>query len=255
MRGGRLRVLRLGGVLIAAAVALAGCGVGTADGDDLARDAADSAAERLNDDFGRRERVRDAEFIAATEVPAEPQDDGQVRMTPLAWSGRTAGDEKATVDVRVVVAVPGRGAGSFGERGNSAGSATRCYRFTLELYRDTAYDEIDCPKVAAPPVPSPSPILTLPRDARDRLDAALRTATPETLAGVVREAFPQPGIGVDTVTAKGALVAAVGVAAERDCIVMVRTPDGRTRQISYDRIQLEPGEVGCRTSLYTNPAR
>lgn len=94
-----------------------------------------------------------------------------------------------------------------------------------------------------------------PPDAEDRLAAALRTATPETLPGLVRAAFPQPGIGVDTTTDQGVLVAAVGVAAERDCIVMIRTADGATTRVAFDRIQLEPGESGCHPSLYTDPAR
>jgi hypothetical protein len=252
MRAGR--VLRLGGVLVAA-VTLAGCAIGPADGENLARDAADQAAERLNDDLGHRERVRSAEQIAATEVQADGHSDGRVQMTPLAWEGRTAGDEKATIDVRFVAAVAGRGADTVGDRGNSAGAVTQCYRYTLQLYRYTEYEEIDCPKVARPPVPSASPVLTLPRDAAKRLEAALRDATPETLAGAVRGAFPQEGIGVDTVTSNGTLVAAVGVAAERDCVVMIRTADGKTREVAFDRIQLEPGETGCRTALYTSPAR
>jgi hypothetical protein len=47
----------------------------------------------------------------------------------------------------------------------------------------------------------------------------------------------------------------VGVAAERQCIVMIRIPGAEPTQVAYDPIQLEPGESGCRTSLYTNPTR
>ena len=56
-------------------------------------------------------------------------------------------------------------------------------------------------------------------------------------------------------TADGTLVAAVGVPPERDCVVVIRTPDGDTRRIGFDRAQLEPGETGCGTALYTRPAR
>lgn len=249
--------------MIAVAVTLAGCAtgpvdggeLGPVDGGELSRDATEQAAKRLNTKFGRRERAREAAYIAATEIPTESQDDGQVRATPVAWSGRTAGDEKATIDVRFAVTVPPRHSSSFGDGGDSSGSATRCYRYTLQLYRDTAYHEIPCPRVTPPPVPSPSPPLRLPPDAEDRLTVALRTATPQTLAGRVRSAFPHSGIGVDTTTYQGTLVAAVGVGAERDCIVMIRTADGKTKQVGYDRIQLEPGESGCHTSLYTNPPR
>ena len=251
----RTTVLRLAAAMAAAAITLVGCTTGPVDGRTLARDAAALTAKRLNDKFGHRERVRDAEYIAATEVPTEAQDDGQVRVTPLAWSGRTSGNEKATLDLRFAATVQEQPAVSFGERGHTAGSATRCYRYTLQLYRYSGYREIRCPAVATPPVPSPAPVLRLPPDAPDRLAVALRSAKPETLASVVRAAFPRTGISVDTVTWHDTMVAAVGVPAERDCIVMIRTPDGQPEQIAFDRIQLEPGETGCRSALYTAPVR
>lgn len=247
--------MRLAGAMLVAAVAVVGCASGPTDGGAEAHDRAEGAAKRLNDDLGRRSRVRAAEYIAATEIPTEPQDGGHLLVTPLAWSGQTSGDEQATIDVRFVVTLPEQEVVSFGGRGRTAGGATRCYRFTLQLYRDTGFREIPCPAVATPPVPSPSPPLTLPPDTEDRLAAALRTATPETLASVVRAAFPQQGFVVDTVTNQGALVAAVSVPAERDCVVMVRTPGGEPKRVVFDQIQLEPGETGCGTGLYTNPVR
>jgi hypothetical protein len=48
----------------------------------------------------------------------------------------------------------------------------------------------------------------LPDDARKRLSAVLRTATPDTLAASLRAAFPAKYISVDTATHNGALVAA-----------------------------------------------
>ncbi|HEX5597235.1 MAG TPA: hypothetical protein VFX61_14650, partial [Micromonosporaceae bacterium] len=80
-------------------------------------------------------------------------------------------------------------------------------------------------------------------------------ATPDTLAGTVRAAFPEKHITVDTVTHKGALVAAVGVPAERDCILLVRTPSGAIESPGYDAVWLEPGELGCKTGLYVSPPR
>lgn len=240
-------------------LALAGCAFGPVDGEDVARDIAKEAAKRLNDDLGYRSRIRDAESIAATEVPTEaPTEYGtgsELRVTPLAWSGQTIRAEKATVDVRFAATVPQEDASSIGGRSHTAGDAALCFRYTLQLYRYTSYREIRCRRNATPPVPSASPVLTLPPDAKDRLAAALRGATPETLAGAVRAAFPQPVIGVDTVTHQGTLVAAVGVARERDCVVMIRTPNGETKEVGYDPTQLEPGETGCGTSLYTNPPR
>ncbi|GIF16336.1 hypothetical protein [Actinoplanes teichomyceticus] len=233
----------LAGVLGAAAVALAGCLTVPLDGGQPPGEVAEQAARRLGDDFGRRDRVRTAEYIAATEVPAGAQDNGQVRMTPLAWSGRVFGDETATIDVRFVVTA-----------GDAAGGGAWCYRYTLEMYRYTEHREIRCP-AGTPPVPSASPPPALPPDAEDRLAAALRDATPATLARRVRAAFPPADISVDTVTYRGTLVAAVGLAAERDCIVMIRTAGGKPERVAFDQIQLEPGESGCGTVLYTHPVR
>ncbi|RKN45520.1 hypothetical protein D7223_17205 [Micromonospora endolithica] len=240
--------------MVTAGLVLGGCS-GHRDGDSLAVDSAVAEAARLKDDLGYRDRPRDAEHIAATEVAQEGAGDGTVGRELLAWSGRTAGSEQATIDVRFVAVVAARPGTSFGTRGHSAGRATRCYRYLLQLYRYTSYDEIDCPSVTTPAPPRAAPIPKLPDDGRERLTAALRTATPDTLAGAVRAAFPAEHITVDTTTHEGALVAAVGVPAERDCLLMVRTPDGKITSPGYDRIWLEPGETGCKTGLYVSPPR
>ncbi|MFJ1539072.1 hypothetical protein ACIODS_11075 [Micromonospora chalcea] len=248
--------------LAALLLASAGCGrgIGEQSGDDLARDAAAAEAKQLNTELGHRNRVRDAGSIAAAEIvqqaPGATSGGGEtVRREALAWSGRTAGDERATVDVRFVVTVPERPPVSIGGASNTAGEATRCYRYEFQLYRYTTYREIDCPSGAAPSPPTAAPVPSLPEDGRQRLTAVLRTATPDTLAGAVRAAFPQDWITVDTAVHEGALVAAVGVPAERDCLLLVRTPAGKIESPGYDRIWLEPGEIGCRTALYVAPPR
>ncbi|MEV0001892.1 hypothetical protein AB0H28_06325 [Micromonospora sp. NPDC050980] len=257
-RSGRGRGWAVGGAAVLVAAALTGCGEHR--GEVLAAQAATVEAKRLNEALGHRARPRDAASIAADEVlrdadtPAA-QDDTTVRREALAWSGRVFGDERATIDVRFVVSVPKRSAAGFGDSGHTAGTAARCYRYELRLYRYTDYREIDCPSGAAPPPPTASPVPKLPDDGRQRLTAVLRTATPQTLAGAVRAAFPQEWITVDTVTHEGALVAAVGVPAERDCLLLVRTPAGRIETPGYDREWLEPGETGCKTGLYVTPPR
>ncbi|QLQ40501.2 hypothetical protein [Micromonospora robiginosa] len=256
---GRRARLRAAGVATMVALALTGCGEHR--GDVLAADAATADAKSLNEALGDRNRPRDAATIAATEILGEarplapPEEGSTVRREALAWSGRVSGDEHATIDVRFVASVPERSAGSFGDTGHSAGEATRCYRYELRMYRETSYREIDCPSGAAPPPPSAAPVPKVPDDGSARLTAVLRTATPQTLAGKVRAAFPQEWITVDTTTHEGALVAAVGVPAERDCLLLVRTPAGRIEAPGYDRVWLEPGEIGCRTALYTAPPR
>ncbi len=243
-------------------LASAGCGRGFGEesGDALARDAAAAEAKQLNTELGHRNRVRDAGSIAAAEIVQQAQDatsdaGATVRREALAWSGRTAGNERATVDVRFVVTVEERPPVSVGGASNTAGEATVCYRYEFQLYRYTTYREIDCPSGAAPPPPTAAPVPRVPEDGQKRLTAVLRTATPQTLAGAVRAAFPQGWITVDTTVHEGALVAAVGVPAERDCLLLVRTPAGKIESPGYDRIWLEPGETGCRTGLYVSPPR
>ncbi|MET7468121.1 hypothetical protein ABZU22_19155 [Micromonospora sp. NPDC005222] len=240
----------------------AGCGkgIGEESGDTLARDAAAAEAKQLNTELGHRDRVRDAGSIAAAEIieeagPTTPGSGATVRREALAWSGRTARDERATVDVRFVVTVTEQPQVSIGGASNTAGEAVRCYRYEFQLYRYTTYREIDCPSGAAPPPPTAAPVPGLPEDGRKRLTAVLRDATPATLAAAVRAAFPQEWITVDTTVHEGALVAAVGVPAERDCLLLVRTPAGKIESPGYDRIWLEPGETGCRTGLYVSPPR
>lgn len=225
------------------------------DGDTMARELAAAEAKRLDDDL-TRDRVRDAEWLAATHVPEAVEGaKSTIRREPLAWSGRTGVNEQAVIDVRIVVTVAEDHGATFGDLGNSAGHATRCYRYRLELQRHTPYQEMNCPSVATPPVPSAGPIPALPPDARDRLSVALRTATPGTLADAVRAAFPAKHITVDTVTHKGVLVAAVGVPAERECLLLIRKPSGAVESPGYDPTWLQPGETGCRTGLYVSPPR
>ncbi|WBB82222.1 hypothetical protein O7606_00140 [Micromonospora sp. WMMD882] len=242
-------------VAVAACLVAGGCSA-YREGDALARDMVVTAAAQLGKDLGHRNRVRTAEHVAATEILTDPDGlDSTVRREPLAWSGRTAGDEQATIDVRFVVTVDEQPPVSIGGRGHSAGQAARCYRYVLELYRYTSHQEIDCPSLVVARTPTASPIPRVPDDGRERLAAVLRAATPGTLAWAVRAAFPERHVTVDTVVHEGALVAAVGVPAERDCLLMVRTPGGAIESPGYDPIWLEPGETGCKTGLYVSPPR
>ncbi|MDG4759726.1 hypothetical protein [Micromonospora sp. WMMD710] len=225
------------------------------DGDTLAENHAAAEAKRLDDDL-TRDRVRDAEWLVATHVPkAVEGDSSTIRREAFAWSGRTGINEQAVIDVRITVTVAQADGATFGDLGNSAGQATRCYRYRLELHHYLPYQEIDCPSGVAPPVPSAAPFPALPTDARDRLSAALRTATPDTLAGAVRAAFPAQYVTVDTATHEGVLVAAVGVPAERECLLLIRTPAGTIESPEYNLGWLEPGETGCRVGLYVSPPR
>ncbi|MEQ4305517.1 hypothetical protein ABNF97_29740 [Plantactinospora sp. B6F1] len=247
--------LGLGLAVLPVVVALTGCAEPD-DGRALAKVVAEEQADLVGKGLGYRDRVRSAEHIAATEIPAQTQGYGwTARLAPLHWSGRVSGGERATIDVRLDVTVEAEPASGFASSGNSAGQAGRCYRYQLQLYRYTTHDEVDCPAAALPPEPSASPIQQLPKDAHDRLSKALRTATPATLDSAVRSAFPEEYVSVDVALHEGWLVAAVGVPAERDCLLLVRSPVGAIVSPGYNRTSLEPGELGCSTGLFESPPR
>lgn len=234
--------------------------IGPRDGDDVARDEIRQAAAQVEELLGYPTRARNAETFAARIVEREASagwasDGDSLRIEPVAWSGRATGSELATIDVRFTATVAQRSAVSFGSRGTTAGSATLCYRYVLQLYRDTAREEINCPDIADPPIPVAEVIPALPDDAGQRLEAVLLSATPDSLAADVRTAFPDEFITVDTATHGGELVAAVGVPAERDCLLAVRLMNGAIVYPGFDRVWLEPGELGCRVALYTAPPR
>jgi hypothetical protein len=246
--------------LPAAGLWLVSKSTGPRDGDEMARDRIRLAAAQLEEDLGRLSRARNAETIAAEitkreEGAGRAPDGDSLRIEPVAWSGRAAGSTPATIDVRFAAIVAQRHAVNFGDRGTTAGSATMCYRYVLQLYRYATREEIDCPDIANPPIPVPEVIPALPDDARQRLEKALRTATSKSLAADVRAAFPDEFVTVDTATHRGELVAAVGVPAERDCLLATRRVDGTIDYPGYDPIWLEPGELGCRVALYTAPPR
>ena len=232
--------------------------MGPRDGDDIARDLIRVAAAQVEEGLGYSSRQRNAETIAAVIIQDEQLAGSQtggssLRIDPVAWSGRVTGSEQASVDVRFTATVRARNAMGFGDGGHTAGSATMCYRYLLQLYRYAERDEIDCPDIADPPTPVPEVIPALPDDARERLEAVLLAATPHSLADDLRAAFPDEFITIDSVTYGDELVAAVGVPAERDCLVGVRRGDGTIDYPAFDRVWLEPGELGCRVTLYTAP--
>jgi hypothetical protein len=232
---------------------------GPLDGDEVARDRIESEAALLQKELGKITRTRNAETFAAGLIESEgagwAPDGDSLQIEPVAWSGRTTGSERATIDVRFRATVVQRAPAGFGGRGTTAGSATTCVRYVLQLYRYTIREQIDCPDIAEPPIPVPEVVPALPNGAWQRLDTVLLSATPDSLAADVRAAFPAEFITVDTVTHGGELVAAVGVPQERDCVLAVRLVDGTVAHPGYDPIWLEPGELGCRVGLYTSPPR
>lgn len=223
---------------------------GTQDGDRIAWDRAAATAEAMQSDFGYQRDSRDAETIAAGLVFSSRNG-----VTPVAWSGSTEDGDEAVIDVRIRVEVEAN-AGGFGNGSVvSAGTAERCFRFTLVIHEDARRVEIECaglPTAVEPPVATP--LAALPEDAPTRLEAVLAASDPEELAQNVRAEFADPEFSVDTeLTGDGELVVALGALESRDCVVRVRKVDGTIVPVSFDRIWLEPGEGGCTVQLYTAP--
>lgn len=230
--------------------------VATAIGDDTDGDVAAerqvrATADELTSSIGYVQRNMDAETRAATTF-SRPS--GAVRLTPLTWNGSGEVEDPVIVDVRIDVELEAIPIVNIGDRGRSAGAAVGCYRFHVAVTREASSERIDCPAGAAPtatPVASVPP--ELPSDAEERVRAVL--AQPDaSVADALRAAFPDPATTIKSfVTDAGETVVAVGVPASRDCVVLVRRTDGSIEPVAFRRISLEPGEVGCSTSLYTNP--
>lgn len=209
-----------------------------------------AAANALTTEFGYQTEATDAESIAATRFGSASTD-----VQPVGWSGSTELGDEAIIDIRIRSVVQAQTATAIFGSGNSAGTAERCYRFTLVLYTESRREELDCddlPRSAAAPTAAPTP--ALPHDAAERIEAALLQSDSRNLAAELRNAFPDTDVTVDTaLTEDGELVAAVGIGSVRDCVVMVRDSGGVVLRASFDRIQLEPGELGCSVQLYTAP--
>jgi hypothetical protein len=223
------------------------------DGDEVAGEHLESAAYQLEQNLGQpRTWPRDAEAIADEVVRFSESEQWPASVELVAWSGYAAADEQATVDVRFSVELTEhRDNLNFGERGYTAGSATRCIRYVVQVDHDSRREEVPC----LPVVDSPDTRRFLDPYADQRLEAVLRAATSESLATDVRATFSSEFRTVDTTTNNGELVAAVGVAGERDCLIEVRRASGEIDHPRYDHAWLEPGALGCTVALYTSPPR
>ncbi|MFD6176048.1 MULTISPECIES: hypothetical protein [unclassified Isoptericola] len=235
------------------------------DGDALAAELGERIAIGIADDI---EPSYDEPADAATIVqrravvsPRLPEDEVGVTFSvvPLAWEGASGDRDGALIDVAVSVEVAQIDS-VMGDAGRDSGSSTSCWRFAVRAPDpdDVAdYDEVECPTDLSPaqPLPTTPPSLDVRAsdEARRVLDELPDGASPEDAEAALRAVFP----GVDVIRAdraKDELVAAVGVTEARDCIVAVRPDGGPTwRFTDFDRILLEPGELGCTPGLYTAP--
>lgn len=225
------------------------------DGDRMAREAANEVADGIAANTDNTAEYSIEELVDMW-VPAERIGEwpGEATVEPLAWSGAIGGAEPATIDIRVHVAIEAKSATSIGEAGWSAGESTACYRLVWPRYYPAQTSEIDCPDGPPPSRPIVTEPIVFTDDDRAHVAALLGAATDaEALERALRRSFPTDVYTVDVAEAAGELIAAVGIPENRSCILVVRMATGELAEPSYDRIQLEPGELGCSTQLYTNP--
>jgi hypothetical protein len=238
-----------------------------ADGDRVAEQLGERVAVGIADDVEPSfAEPLDAEKLALRAVtdPRVPDDvEGDVEpeydVVPLAFAGRSDADEGATIDLAVSVEVASWDSPGWFTKDRTAGSATTCWRLVVRAYRhtDTAdHERIDCPPELSPVPLEPAPQPSLGPDAEQTvlqvLDGLPAGATADDATAALASAFPEAD--VRAVRAGDELVAAVGVARARDCVVAVRQ-DGRAawRFSDFDRILVEPGELGCDPNLYLHP--
>lgn len=230
------------------------------DGDRIARDLGEQVATELADDVGSP-HVASAETLAARVLDENHAIGaaGAVDVVVLGWDGTSGDDEGARVDVAVSVRVPGHTGVGFFDPGQSGGSSTACWRLVVRAYQhDDAADResLPCPADLVGVTPEPEPLPSLGPDDADTvlqvLDGLPAGATAGDATAALGSAFPEADVRARREGRE--LVATVGVVRARDCVVAVR-PDGEPawRFSDFDRILLEPGEVGCDPNLYLYP--
>ena len=245
---------------------LTGCAI-QPEGDRRASELITSLSKRFGAELAPpRINTRDAEYLVAVILPSyrsEPGAEPSIDVAPLSWNGSTGSGDGAQIEARFHVVIRAHSAVSIGDQSYEAGSATRCFHYSAigyRLYDTLAMREMACPGGEPPAMPTPSALPALPDDADARLTEVLTSTTVATVEADLRRAFPQKFIHIDSTSITtgpktGELVVAVGVPDQFDCIVAVLGVTGVTILSSFDRIQLMPGETGCTTQLYVNPAK
>ncbi|SKC40970.1 hypothetical protein [Krasilnikoviella flava] len=232
-------------------------------GDGYADELAERTAIGIADDVeGHYAEPLDAETLAQSAV-TDPRlaggDDAEYEFQVLGWQGSSGDADGARIDLAISVDVAAWSSGAIFGDSRTAGRTTSCWHLVVRAYEyDDAADLewFRCPDdvVGATPHPTAPPSLgpdaeATVLDVMDRLPVAVDPASAES---ALRYEFPS-SVDVSVVWDGRELVAAVGVAEARDCIVAVRRDRSTSRYTDFDRILLEPGELGCVPSLYTSP--
>jgi hypothetical protein len=250
-----LRASATAALIVGLTLVLAGCAAEPmSSGDARAHAAAEAVAADIGSHSANAPEITLLEMVAWW-VPegTVAVGSGSAVVEPLAWSGESAGSQ-ATIDIRVTVDVEASSSTQLFGESWGPGAATRCFRLQWEQYEEARRSDIECTDAPAParPTPAPRPELT-PAD-RDRITTIVAgDATAEDVDRALRVAYPQDDIRIETTAADGGVVAAVGIPAERECVLVFRDAAGEVTYPDFRPISLEPGEIGCSTALYTNP--
>lgn len=242
-------------LIVGLTLVLAGCAAEPlSTGDARARDAAEAIAADIGSHSANAPEITLLEMVAWW-VPEGPVSvgSGSAVVEALDWSGESAGSQ-ATIDIRVGVEVEASSSTQLFGESWSSGAATRCFRLEWEQYEEARRSEIACPEGPAPARPTPASRPELTSADRDRIAAIVAGATTaQDVDRALRVAYPEDYIHIETTAADSGVVAAVGIPAERECVLIFRDAAGEVTYPEFRQISLEPGEVGCSTTLYTNP--
>lgn len=188
------------------------------DGDDLAVDRVEHVADALAKDLSDIREPIDAETVAAEWFRST-----SATIEPLTWTGTVGPDRAATIEARISASVAENSIGGFYGPFNSAGSAVRCYRYTVGLGEDASYEPVACEQLPTPSAPPHSNRPMLPHGAAERIEKALADSSSSVVADKLRTEFPGEEFTIEvTQTAHGDVVVAVGVSPGTDCILRVR---------------------------------
>ncbi|MFF9562252.1 hypothetical protein ACF1AJ_02770 [Leifsonia sp. NPDC014704] len=245
-------------------------------GDSIARDAARQEAERIAetiDDSRPRNvlasdlayRYSDSYRASSGAAPTVTADDVELSVQAMSWKGMTRDPGGARITLRITAHAPSRSA-SLAQKGWSEGDWSGCFAFRVRPFfqwSTTKPKSVICPPAPASPPPTPLPNPSLPADTADRISAVLAAATPKSLAGDLKAAFPDDSVRHDPVTgahltrdsgAEGTVLGvAVGISGTTDCLVGKRDADGSVRVWHPANITLQSGEAGCTLSNALHP--
>ncbi len=245
--------------MLCSAVVLGGCGT---TGVDIAAgtvdDVVDAFVQRIDGldhtDTSGRDLAAVLDELEERTFSTGQGGGGTVTIDPLTWSGSTHTKGGAIVEAQIAVFVPAYDSGAVFGSSHDAADVERCFRFSVSG-ADTEVEGMDCPPGPPPPAPTRTPEPEIPDDAEQRVAQVLRSTTAATLGSDVAAEFSQSDLFTDGAVDDGQFIATIGTIGGAHCLVAVRGRDGTVTFPYIPREWIQPGEVGCRPTLVTDPPR